>query len=148
MSTNNKKSRKLRGHVSHGHGRVGKHRKHPGGRGKAGGLTHHRTLFQRYHPDFFGKRGMNVYFRRYNSSYAPYIEVDEIWSLVDKCGQYDQFANDPSQVPVVNLSDFGIFKVIGTGSKPIRPIVVKARRFTPKAEDKIVRAGGQCILTV
>jgi hypothetical protein len=23
----------LRGHVSHGHGRVGKHRKHPGGRG-------------------------------------------------------------------------------------------------------------------
>ena len=37
-----KKTRKLRGHVSHGHGRVGKHRKHPGGRGNAGGQHHHR----------------------------------------------------------------------------------------------------------
>lgn len=31
-----KKTRKLRGHVSCGHGRVGKHRKHSGGRGNAG----------------------------------------------------------------------------------------------------------------
>lgn len=30
-----------------GHGRVGKHRKHPGGRGMAGGLTHHRILFDK-----------------------------------------------------------------------------------------------------
>jgi hypothetical protein len=37
-----KKSRKKRGHVSMGHGRVGKHRSHPGGRGNAGGFTHHR----------------------------------------------------------------------------------------------------------
>ena len=39
-----KKTRKLRGHVSHGHGRVGKHRKHPGGRGNAGGQHHHRSV--------------------------------------------------------------------------------------------------------
>src|ERR1700722_3528916 len=36
-----------RGHVSHGHGRVGKHRKHPGGRGLAGGQHHHRTNFDK-----------------------------------------------------------------------------------------------------
>jgi hypothetical protein len=42
MSTCKKKTRKLRGHVSHGHGRIGKHRKHPGGRGNAGGQHHHR----------------------------------------------------------------------------------------------------------
>jgi len=30
MTARLKKTRKLRGHVSHGHGRVGKHRKHPG----------------------------------------------------------------------------------------------------------------------
>ena len=28
--------------MSHGHGRIGKHRKHPGGRGNAGGQHHHR----------------------------------------------------------------------------------------------------------
>lgn len=59
-----RKTRKLRGHVSHGHGRVGKkdlpvgvlqvmyfvsgkHRKHPGGRGNAGGQHHHRINFDK-----------------------------------------------------------------------------------------------------
>ncbi|KRY93810.1 Isopentenyl-diphosphate Delta-isomerase II, partial [Trichinella pseudospiralis] len=55
MPTRLKKTRKLRGHVSHGHGRVGKHRKHPGGRGNAGGLHHHRINFNKYHPGYFGK---------------------------------------------------------------------------------------------
>ncbi|OAG31242.1 large subunit ribosomal protein L27Ae [Nematocida displodere] len=148
MSTREKKTRKLRGHVSHGHGRVGKHRKHPGGRGKCGGMTHHRTLFERYHPDFFGKTGMKIFFDAKNRKYTPYITVDKVWSLVEKNNQIDEFLNNPEVVPVVNLSDFGFFKVIGTGEMPIRPIVVKARRFTPEAEKKIVAAGGQCILTV
>lgn len=33
--------------VYSGHGRVGKHRKHPGGRGLAGGQHHHRTNFDK-----------------------------------------------------------------------------------------------------
>jgi large subunit ribosomal protein L27Ae len=41
--------------VSAGHGRVGKHRTHPGGRGNAGGQHHHRILFDKYHPGYFGK---------------------------------------------------------------------------------------------
>ena len=41
-----------------GKGRVGKHRKHPGGRGKAGGQHHHRTNMDKYHPGYFGKVGM------------------------------------------------------------------------------------------
>uniref|UniRef100_A0A0K8R5E8 Large ribosomal subunit protein uL15 n=1 Tax=Ixodes ricinus TaxID=34613 RepID=A0A0K8R5E8_IXORI len=62
QSTNKKKTRKLRGHVSHGHGRVGKHRKHPGGRGNAGGQHHHtnQTFGQTNHPGvnpFTGKTG-------------------------------------------------------------------------------------------
>jgi hypothetical protein len=50
MPTRFSKTRKHRGHVSAGHGRVGKHRKHPGGRGLAGGAHHHRTNFDKYHP--------------------------------------------------------------------------------------------------
>lgn len=41
-----------RGHVSAGHGRVGKARKHPGGRGMAGGQHHHRTNIDKYHPGY------------------------------------------------------------------------------------------------
>jgi hypothetical protein len=50
MPTRLSNTRKLRGHVSHGHGRVGKHRKHPGGRGLAGGQHHHRTNFDKCKP--------------------------------------------------------------------------------------------------
>ena len=41
------KNRKARGHVSAGHGRIGKHRCHPSGRGKAGGMQHLRILFDK-----------------------------------------------------------------------------------------------------
>lgn len=44
MPTRFSNTRKHRGHVSAGHGRVGKHRKHPGGRGLAGGAHHHRYV--------------------------------------------------------------------------------------------------------
>lgn len=47
QTTHLKKNRKKRGHVSAGHGRVGKHRKHPGGRGNAGGQHHHRINFDK-----------------------------------------------------------------------------------------------------
>lgn len=33
----------------------GKHRKHPGGRGNAGGEHHHRINMDKYHPGYFGK---------------------------------------------------------------------------------------------
>ena len=59
-----KKNRKKRGHVSAGHGRVGKHRKHPSGRGNAGGQHHHRILFDKYHPGYFGKvRSIGLFLR-------------------------------------------------------------------------------------
>ena len=48
-----RKTRKMRGHVCCGYGRVGKHRKHPSGRGVSGGLTHHRINFNKYHPGYF-----------------------------------------------------------------------------------------------
>lgn len=53
MPTRFSQTRKHRGHVSAGHGRIGKHRKHPGGRGLAGGQHHHRTNFDKYHPGAF-----------------------------------------------------------------------------------------------
>ncbi|KAH8115355.1 hypothetical protein DFH11DRAFT_1483052, partial [Phellopilus nigrolimitatus] len=58
MPTHLSKTRKHRGHVSAGQGRVGKHRKHPGGRGLAGGQHHHHTNFDKYHPGYFGKVGI------------------------------------------------------------------------------------------
>eukprot|EP00166_Cyanidium_caldarium_P002589 ctg_253.g147 len=55
MPTRLHKNRKKRGHVSAGHGRVGKHRKGGarGGRGMSGGMHHHRTLMDKWHPGYF-----------------------------------------------------------------------------------------------
>ena len=53
MTARLRKIRKLRGSVSCGGGRIGRHRKHSGGRGNAGGFTHNRTAMDRYHPGFF-----------------------------------------------------------------------------------------------
>ena len=86
MATSKKKTRKLRGHVSHGHGRIGKHRKHPGGRGNAGGQHHHRINFDKYHPGYFGKVGMRNFHVHPNNSnlYQPGINLDKLWSLVSE----------------------------------------------------------------
>ncbi|RWW07482.1 hypothetical protein BHE74_00035826 [Ensete ventricosum] len=61
MTTRFRKNRKKRGHVSAGHGRIGKHRKHPGGRGKV---------------------GMRYFHRLRNKFYCPAVNVDRLWSLV------------------------------------------------------------------
>ncbi|OWK01197.1 hypothetical protein Celaphus_00018244, partial [Cervus elaphus hippelaphus] len=87
MPSRLRKTRKLRGHVSHGHGRIGKHRKHPGGRGNAGGMHHHRINFDKYHPGYFGK--------------------------------------------------VGYYKVLGKGKLPKQPVIVKAKFFSRRAEEKI-----------
>ncbi|CAN7129387.1 hypothetical protein F2Q70_00044746 [Brassica cretica] len=63
MTTRFKKNRKKRGHVSAGHGRIGKHRKHPGGRGNAG-------------------VGMRYFHKLRNKFYCPIVNLDRLWSLV------------------------------------------------------------------
>ena len=88
MSTNKKKTRKLRGHVSHGHGRIGKHRKHPGGRGNAGGQHHHRINFDKYHPGYFGKVGMRNFHLHPNqlNNYCPAVNLDKVRELIEFAG--------------------------------------------------------------
>ena len=67
-----------------GHGRVGKHRKHPGGRGYAGGMHHERINFNMYHPGFFGKLGMRKFHFQNNVKFCPVVNTDKLWSLVSE----------------------------------------------------------------
>merc|ERR1711970_583712 len=127
MTTNKKKTRKLRGHVSHGHGRIGKHRKHSGGRGNAGGLCHHRANFDKYHPGYFGKVGMRNFHVHSNlvEHHCPAINLDKLWSL---------------------LSDHHRESAAASKSKK-EPVIVKARFFSRVVEEKIKKVGGACVLT-
>merc|ERR1711862_932996 len=148
MSANKKKTRKLRGHVSHGHGRIGKHRKHPGGRGNAGGQHHHRINFDKYHPGYFGKVGMRNFHVHPNNpnQYCPGTNLDKLWSLVSEQTRA-KYEGNTKKAPVIDISRAGYFKVLGKGQLPKQPVIVKARFFSRIAEEKIKKVGGACILT-
>lgn len=142
------KNRKKRGHVSAGHGRVGKHRSHPGGRGKAGGMHHHRILMDKFHPGYFGKMGMRHYHVLKNRSHCPTVNLDKLWSMVPKeVAEAAAAKPDEKNATVIDVTQHGIFKVLGKGVLPKVPVVVKARVFTKLAERKIKEAGGACVLT-
>lgn len=127
-----------------GHGRVGKHRKHPGGRGKAGGQHHHRINFDKFHPGYFGKVGMRHFHLRKNGYYTPTVNVEKLWSIVSEDSREHFKSSD--RVPVIDCVQAGIFKVLGKGNLPKQPVIVRARSFTKMAEKKIKEVGGICEL--
>ncbi|KAL8431364.1 hypothetical protein ACSSS7_005302 [Eimeria intestinalis] len=153
MTTRLRKTRRLRGHVSAGHGRVGKHRKHPGGRGKAGGMHHNRIHFDKYHPGYFGKCassrvGMRHFHLLRNHQYCPVVNVDRLWSLLsEKAFETAKNGQNGGKAFVVDCTQAGYFKVLGKGQLPNLPLIVKARFFSKLAEKKIKAAGGACILS-
>ena len=148
MPTRLHKNRKKRGHEFAGHGRVGKHRCHPGGRGNAGGMHHHRILMDKFHPGYFGKVGMRTFHLKKGSTYCPTVNVERLWSLVPE-SVYDDSKNNENDgtTPVIDVTKLGYFKVLGKGHLPKIPLVVKAKYFSLDAEKKIKAAGGACILT-
>jgi large subunit ribosomal protein L27Ae len=147
MTTRLKKNRKKRGHVSAGHGRIGKHRKHPGGRGNAGGMHHHRILFDKYHPGYFGKVGMRYFHKLRNRFYSPSVNVEQLWAMLPAEKAAEAAAAGPDRAPLVDVTQFGYFKVLGKGRLPDKPLVVKAKLVSKVAEKKIKAAGGAVVLT-
>merc|ERR1712124_96064 len=145
MTARFKKHRHLRGHVSAGRGRIGKHRKHPGGCGNSGGQHHHRINFDKYHPGYFGKVGMRHFNKDNNPGYCSTINIDKVWSLVAEETRVNA-AKDTSVAPVIDVTKRGFFKVLGKGRLPAQPVIVKARLFSRQAEEKIKAAGGVCVL--
>eukprot|EP00999_Lentomonas_sp_LEN2_P001416 NODE_2454_length_567_cov_123.502273_g2404_i0.p1 GENE.NODE_2454_length_567_cov_123.502273_g2404_i0~~NODE_2454_length_567_cov_123.502273_g2404_i0.p1 ORF type:complete len:147 (+),score=31.23 NODE_2454_length_567_cov_123.502273_g2404_i0:103-543(+) len=144
MTTRLSKNRKKRGHVSAGHGRVGKHRKHPGGRGNAGGQHHHRIFFDKYHPGYFGKVGMRRFHLTRQASHRPTINLDKLWSLVAEEDRA-KFAKS-KEAPIIDCLSHGYYKVLGKGNLPEQPCVVRAKFFSRRAEEKIKKIGGACEL--
>uniref|UniRef100_A0A7S2SEU0 Large ribosomal subunit protein uL15/eL18 domain-containing protein n=1 Tax=Eucampia antarctica TaxID=49252 RepID=A0A7S2SEU0_9STRA len=146
MPTRLSKNRKKRGHVSAGHGRVGKHRKHPGGRGNAGGQHHHRTLMDKYHPGYFGKVGMRQFHLMQNRGFCPTVNLDKLFNVAGE-GVYEAAKNaEAGKAPVVDLVNLGYFKLLGNGQINV-PVIVKAKYFSKLAEQKIRAAGGACLCT-
>uniref|UniRef100_A0A667FLN9 Large ribosomal subunit protein uL15 n=1 Tax=Lynx canadensis TaxID=61383 RepID=A0A667FLN9_LYNCA len=102
MPSRLRKTRKLWGHMSHGHGLIGKHWKHPGGRDNAGGM-HHRINFDKYHPGYFGKVGVRHYHLKRNQSFYPTVNLDKLWTLVSEQTQVNAAKNKTGAVPIIDV---------------------------------------------
>ena len=145
MTTRLKKTRKMRGEVQMGYGRIGKHRKHPGGRGLAGGQHHHRIMMDKYHPGYFGKVGMRVFHLKKNIHYRPIINLDKILTLVPKDVVEKAKTSNSDEKLTIDVTKYGYYKVLGKGLLPF-PIIVKAKFFSREAEKRLKEAGGAAVL--
>ena len=145
MSTRFKKTRKMRGEVQMGYGRIGKHRKHPGGRGLAGGQHHHRIMMDKYHPGYFGKVGMRVFHLKKNIHYRPVINLDKILTLVPKDVVEKAKTSNSDEKLTIDVTKYGYYKVLGKGILPFA-IIVKAKFFSKEAEKRLKEIGGAAVL--
>jgi len=128
-----------------GYGRIGKHRKHPGGRGLAGGQHHHRIMMDKYHPGYFGKVGMRVFHLKKNIHYRPIINLDKILTLVPKDVVEKAKTSNSDEKLTIDVTKYGYYKVLGKGLLPF-PIIVKAKFFSREAEKRLKEAGGAAVL--
>lgn len=51
-------------------------------------------------------------------------------------------AKKSSEALVIDVTKYGIFKVLGKGTLPEQPVLVRAKFFSKLAEKKIKEAGG------
>ncbi|KAF6036925.1 RPL27A [Bugula neritina] len=84
-------------------------------------------------------RNFHVYAAR---SYCPTINIDKLWTLVPTETK-DQLSKD--KAPVIDCVRAGFYKVLGKGTLPSQPVIVKAKFFSRGAEEKIKSVGGACI---
>lgn len=127
--------------MSAGHGRVGKHRKHPGGRGMAGSLSHHRTNVLKFHPGYFGKKGHRTHAKNLAHKWLPAITTTGLWKLLSVEEQI-HFSQECASMPILDLNRIGIYIVRGGFETP-RPMFVRARGFTDAAKIVIEKNGGK-----
>jgi len=95
----------------------------------------------KYHPGYFGKVGMRYFHLNKNKYHCPVINLDKIWTLVGEDARIEA-AKDTSTAPVIDVTNHGIFKVLGKGNPPSQPLVVRAKFVSKLAEQKIREVGG------
>jgi len=82
---------------------------------------------------------------RKNHYYSPTINLEKLWSLATEETR-KKYAEVTDKAPVIDVVRAGYHKVLGKGSLPKQPVIVKAKFFSHSAEEKIKKVGGACIL--
>lgn len=86
---------------------------------------------------------MRHFHKTKNQFFCPTINLDKLWTLLPADAREKATADN---APVLDCVAKGVFKVLGKGSLPDVPIIVKAKFFSKLAEKRIKEAGGECVL--
>lgn len=79
-----------------------------------------------------------------NHYWRPVVNVDKLWSLVSD--KVKEQCSGTDKAPVINALNAGYGKVLGKGTIPKQPLIVKTREVSRVAELKIKKAGGAVVL--
>ena len=74
------------------------------------------------------------------------IALEKLWSLVPDAVFAAAKETKGGNAPVIDITAFGFHKLLGNGTLPNVPVIVKAKFFTKLAEEKVKQAGGACLL--
>ena len=139
-----RKVRRMRGSRVHGYGRVsGGHRKsgQRGGKGKAGKRAHHWIL------TLIAKEQKKKGFTRHpGRSIKETINVGELDQYATKLVEDNLVTKDSEGRITINLSDFGIQKLLGSG-RVQNAIVVEVQEASTLATEKIQEAKGEVLIS-
>lgn len=147
MAHKNRAIRKKRGSRTSG---KGVHKRGSGGHGGVGLAGTHKSRWSwviKKHPDWFGRRGFEVPVAVKQVVKALNLgDIEEIVgsAIEGKEKSISGVSWDKDKV-VVDVTQLEYDKVLGKGSIT-RPMVVKARKFSKSAEEKIKSAGGEAVL--
>ncbi|OMP05979.1 Ribosomal protein L18e/L15P [Corchorus olitorius] len=85
-------------------------------------MHHHRILFDKYHPWYFGKVGMRYFHKLHNKFYCPIVNIDKLWSLIP---EDVKAKGNKDSAPMTDMTQFGYLKVLRKGVLPEnQPIVL------------------------
>jgi len=70
--------------------------------------------------------------------HCPSINIDKIVAYAKKIN-----LDCPE---TIDITKWGFFKLLGKGKLPSKPLIIKAKVFSKKAQNKIVKSGGACVI--
>ncbi len=137
-----RKSHKLYGQKYRGYGQVGRHRHHPGGRGRAGSKDHMKIHLLKKGHEFGAGKGFTR--RGIEREWVELNVGSIVESIVD--GKI-QFTREDEKY-VVDLSNMKYVKILGSGkvSIPIKLILNSTAKVSRNAQTKIEAAGGEIVI--
>ncbi|XP_053741825.1 60S ribosomal protein L27a-like [Synchiropus splendidus] len=109
-------------------------------------MHHHRINFDKYHPGYFGKVGMRHDHLKRNTTFCPTINLERLWTLVSEQTRLHHAGKPHGPAPIIDVVCSGCYKVLGKGKLPKQPVIVKAKFFSRRVEEKIKAVGGACVL--